>query len=190
VRRVTLVIVMSCAALSACSSATKLWPFGKRAAPGPTLVNEVVLEGVDGPAPAATQYWKRNALVIDLQALSGTGRMVAKPREGTTWPVRVALRTRPGSFGEVEVQGTQRAILPVPDSGTRAVDFELAPSLLRTDTPQLTILWRSRPDPDAPSAVAAPLPADAATAVPAEAPAVAPAATPAPAPADQSPPGS
>jgi hypothetical protein len=173
---------MSCAALSACSSMTKLWPFGKRAAPGPTLVNEVVLEGVDGAAPAATQYWKRNTLVIDMQALSGTGRMIAKPREGTAWPIRVAVRARPGSFGEVEVQGTQRAILPVPDSGTRAVDFELAPSLLRTDTPQLTILWRPRPDPDAPSAVAAPLPAEAATAVPAP--------TPATSPPTQSPPGS
>jgi hypothetical protein len=160
VKRISFVVLMSCAALGACSSATKLWPFGKRAAAGPTLVNEVVLAGEGGQAPTATQYWKRNTLVIDLQSLSGTGQMTVKPRDGTAWPIRMALRTRPGSFGEVEVRGTQRAILPVPEAGTRAVDFELAPSLLRNDTPQLTIIWRARPDPDAPSAVAAPLPAE------------------------------
>ncbi len=162
------VVVALAVSVSSCGSlqhAQKLWPFGKKAVPAPTAVNEVAFESAPGQALEVAQYWQRNTLVFDLQAMSGQGAVVARPREGTTWPVRVAIRTRPGSVGEFDVRGSQRVILPVPTEGTTAVDFELPPAVVRTDTRELAIAWGPRRDPDAPSAVATPVDAPAPVAV-------------------------
>jgi hypothetical protein len=140
--------------MSACGSISRLWPFGKKAA-GPEVANALVFESEPGAAVSVPQYWKRNSVVIDLQSMSGQGRMLVKPREGIAWPVRVTLRTRPGSVGEIDVRGTQRVILPVPESGSAPVDIELAPGVVRPETALLTITWGPRVVPsDTPQASA------------------------------------
>jgi hypothetical protein len=171
------VIVVLALSLTACG--VRLWPFGKRTPPQPVVVNEAVFESATGAVPSVPQYWKRNTLILDLQSLSGQGEMIAKPREGSGWPVRVAVRTRPGSVGELDIRALQRVVLAVPQEGSEAVDFVLPPTLVRADTPQLTIAWGSRRDPEAPSAVPLPLETDTA-------PTPAPAAPPAPAAAPES----
>jgi hypothetical protein len=174
---VVVALALSVASCGTMQHAQKLWPFGKKAAPAPAAVNEVAFESAPGQALEVAQYWKRNTLVFDLQAMSGQGAVVARPREGTTWPVRVAIRSRPGSVGEFDVRGSQRVIWPVPQEGTAAVDFELPAAVVRTDTKELAIAWGPRRDPDAPSAVATPVEAPAAVAVEPSPGADAPAAT-------------
>ena len=68
----------------------------------------------DGSTASFPQYWKRNTLVIDLSA-HWRRRHSSRPRlpEETTWPVRVAVRVRPGSVGQIEIQGEERNVLPV-----------------------------------------------------------------------------
>jgi hypothetical protein len=113
------------------------WPWHHQPPPPPTAVHELDITGSATPA----QYWKRNTLVIDLSVASGAGQIVLKPAAGNTWPVRLAFRVTPGAFGVLDVQGAQRAVLPIHPAGGPAVDLELAPGLYRPDTPQITASW-------------------------------------------------
>jgi len=123
-------------ALGACSHLH--WPWHRQPAPAPVPVHELDITGSASPA----QYWKRNTLVIDLSGVSGSGSVVLKPiAGGDGWPVRLAFRVMPGGFGALEVRAAQRAVLPIHPLGTQAVDLELAPSLYRPDTPQITASW-------------------------------------------------
>jgi hypothetical protein len=113
------------------------WPWHHQPPPSPVPVHELDISGSATPP----QYWKRNTLVIDLSGVSGAGQVVMKPATGNVWPVRLAFRVTPGSFGVLEVQAAQRAVLPIHPAGGTPVDLELSPSLYRADTPQITASW-------------------------------------------------
>lgn len=134
-------------AISACSSmhAPKIWPFYKKPKPAPEVVHEVDLVNADGTPASFPQYWKRNTLVLDLSGASGSGSVTAKLPEDTTWPVRVAVRVRPGSVQQVEVQGEERSVLPVAAEGSLPIDIELMPSVFRPTTQALYINWGYMP---------------------------------------------
>jgi hypothetical protein len=130
--------------LTACST-PKIWPFYKKPKPAPEAVHEVDLVNADGTPASYPQYWKRNTLVIDLSGVSNAGTVAARLPDQTTWPVRVALRVRPGSVEQVEVQGEERAVLEVSREGTLPLDLELAPSVYRKTTAAIYISWGSMP---------------------------------------------
>jgi len=133
-------------AVSGCSmSPPKIWPFYKKPKPPPEVVHEVDLANPDGSAASYPQYWKRNTLVIDLSGVSGAGSVAARLPADTTWPVRVAVRVRPGSVEQLEVVGEERSVLSVSREGVDPVDLELAPSVFRTNTGALYITWGAMP---------------------------------------------
>lgn len=134
-------------AISACSSlhAPRIWPFYKKPKPAPEAIHEVDLVNADGTPASFPQYWKRNTLVLDLSGASGSGSVTAKLPADTTWPVRVAVRVRPGSVQQVEVQGEERSVLPVAAEGTLPIDIELMPSVFRPTTQALYINWGFMP---------------------------------------------
>jgi hypothetical protein len=123
----------------------KIWPFHKKATPGPEAVSELNLVNADGSAATFPQYWKRNTLVIDLSGVSGQGSVAARLPEETTWPVRVAVRVRPGSVGQLEVQAEERNVMPVTAEGSNLVDIELPPSVYTPNTAAIYISWAPVP---------------------------------------------
>lgn len=117
-------------------------PWSKKPAPPPQPVQELAITGADGaPATAFPQYWKRNTLVVDLQSASGTGAVTLKPGASAKWPVRLALRVRPGTIGLLEVQADQRMILPVAPEGDKPVDLELVPGVYTPKSAQMVVRW-------------------------------------------------
>ena len=131
-------IALCLLALTACSH----MPWSKKAAAPPQPVQELTVTGADGaPATAFPQYWKRNTLVLDLQSASGTGSVTLKLGESAKWPVRIALRVRPGTIGLLEVQADQRMILPVAREGDKPVDLELVPGVYSPKSPQMIVRW-------------------------------------------------
>jgi hypothetical protein len=115
-----------------------LWHHQPAAAAAP--VHELDIGGANA-SEAFPQYWKRNTLVVDLSAVSGSGSITLKPVAGTAWPVRLALRITPGSIGELDVRGAHRLILPVAPSSGAPVDLELTPGVYTTSTSELTVQW-------------------------------------------------
>ena len=138
-------IATACVTLTACSSMSKLWPFHHKAKPGPEAVHELNLVNDDGSAATYPQYWQRNTLVLDLSGIGGEGSVAARLPDESTWPVRVAVRVRPGSVQQVEVQGEERSVLPVAAEGTLPIDIELMPSVFRPTTQALYINWGFMP---------------------------------------------
>jgi hypothetical protein len=132
-------------AVSGCSTMSKLWPFHRKPRPAPPAVHEFDLVNADGSAASFPQYWQRNTLVIDLSGASGIGTVTARLPEETTWPVRVALRVRPGSVQQLEVLGEERNVLPVSNVGTKNIDIELAPSVYTPKTAAIYISWGPMP---------------------------------------------
>jgi hypothetical protein len=126
------------------------WPWHHKPAPPPQEVHELTITPVaEGGSTAFPQYWKRNTLLVDLQTASGTGGIVLKPVEGTTWPVRLAFRVTPGSFSILEVRGDARMLLPITAQGAKPVDLELVPGVYTARTPQLTVTWEPAAAPPA-----------------------------------------
>jgi hypothetical protein len=122
-------------ALGACSHVRSWW---QHAPPPPAAaVHELDITGAATPA----QYWKRNTLLVDLSAVSGAGQIVLKPAAGNPWPVRLALRVRPGAFGALEVRGAAREVLPIGSADASPVDLELTPGIYAASTPQITVSW-------------------------------------------------
>jgi len=108
--------------------------------PPPAPVHELDIAG----APAADtypQYWKRNTLLVDLSAASGSGTITLKPVEGTTWPVRVALRVTPGTIGVLEVRAAQRVRLPVSSAAGKPIDLELVPGVYTPQSRDMQVSW-------------------------------------------------
>jgi hypothetical protein len=116
-------------------------PIYKKPTPVPEAVNELKLVNADGTPANFPQYWKRNTLVIDLSGIGGAGNFAAQLPEGTTWPVRVGVRVRPGSVGQIEILGEERNILPVAAEGTAPIDLEFAPSVYTARTAAIYISW-------------------------------------------------
>ena len=147
-RLVSLTAIAVCSlALPACGTMhmPHIWPFYKKPKPAPTEVHELNLVNADGSAASFPQYWKRNTLVIDLSGVSGAGHIAARLPEETTWPVRVAVRVRPGSVQQIEVQGEERNVLPVSPDGTANIDLVLATSVYTPKTAAIYISWGSMP---------------------------------------------
>jgi hypothetical protein len=132
--------------VAGCSmSPPKVWPFYKKPKPPPEVVHEVDLANPDGSPANYPQYWKRNTLVIDLSGVSGAGSVAARLPPDTTWPVRVAVRVRPGSVEQLEVVGEERSVLSVSREGVEPIDLELANSVYRPRTGSLYITWGAMP---------------------------------------------
>jgi hypothetical protein len=115
------------------------WPWHHAPPAAPVPVHEVDLAGTG--AEGFPQYWKRNTLLIDLSAASGSGTLTVKPVAGTTWPVRVAFRVRPGAITSLEVRGEQRVSLPISPAAGAPIDLELTPGVYTAKTAQLTVSW-------------------------------------------------
>lgn len=113
------------------------WPWHHEPPPPPAPVHELDVSGSAAPA----QYWKRNTLLIDLSGVSGTGRIVLKPLPSKDWPVRLAVRVRPGSFGALEVRGAVREVLRIDSTAVSPLDLELPPAICTSTTPRLTLSW-------------------------------------------------
>lgn len=122
-----------------------MWPFHKKAKPGPAAVHELNLVNADGSEASYPQYWVRNTLVIDLSGVGGTGTVAARLPDDSTWPVRVAVRVRPGSVDQLEVLGDERDVLPVTKDGTKNIDLTLAPSVYAPKTAAIYISWGPMP---------------------------------------------
>jgi hypothetical protein len=116
-------------------------PIYKKPKPVPEAVNELNLVNADGTPANFPQYWKRNTLVIDLSGIGAAGNFAARLPEGTTWPVRVGVRVRPGSVGQIEILGEERNILPVAAEGTLPIDLVFAPSVYTPKTAAIYISW-------------------------------------------------
>jgi hypothetical protein len=123
--------------LAACSSLHWPWHHAPPAPPAP--VHELDITGA--AADAYPQYWKRNTLLVDLSAASGTGTLTLKPVSGTSWPVRLAFRVTPGSIGTLRVHGAERTVLPITPGGGQPIDLELTPGIYTSATDHLTVSW-------------------------------------------------
>jgi hypothetical protein len=123
--------------------------------PPPVPVHELDLTG----AGSYPQYWKRNTLLLDLTSASGSGTVTLKPVQGTTWPVRIAVRVRPGAFPVLEVRGDQRLNLPISSSGSAPIDLEFTPGVYTSKTVQIVVSWGA-------AATNAPVPATPAVVTP------------------------
>jgi hypothetical protein len=138
-------IAVCCLSLGACGTMSKLWPFGKKAKPAPEIVHALELVNADGTPASFPQLWSRNALVIDLSGIGGSGSVAAKLPPETLWPVRVAVRVRPGSVQQIEIQGEERNVLAVSGEGTKPIDLELASTVYTPQTAAIYISWGPMP---------------------------------------------
>jgi len=131
--------------LAGCSHLTAVhWPWTHKTPPPPVPVNEVILTMDNGAAAAFPQYWKRNTLLIDLEAAAPEGSLVLQPRAGAPWPVRLGFRVAPGSIGVLEVRGEQRVIMSVAQGAGQPIDLELAPGVYTRATTQIQLHWKPR----------------------------------------------
>ncbi|MGH8220159.1 MAG: hypothetical protein ACREUT_16590 [Steroidobacteraceae bacterium] len=120
-------------------------PWSHRPAPQPQAVHELVMTAGTGATASFAQYWNRNTLVVDLQGVSGTGRVVLTTPAGATWPFRLAFRVMPGSVGELDVQADQRWVVPVVPRGAKPVDLVLPTGLYSRATPRIEVAWEPAP---------------------------------------------
>ena len=134
-------LVLTLLTLSGCTSLSAHLPWRHKAPPPPEVSTALTVATPDGSPLSWPQVWQRNDVVLDLSGLSGSGTAVVMPRAGLGWPVRVALRVAPGSFGAIDVRGAQRLVLPVPQSGAGPVDLELPPGIYVAATKQITVNW-------------------------------------------------
>jgi hypothetical protein len=116
-------------------------PFARHAAPAPQPVDELTVEARAGSPPDIRQYWQRNTLVIDLRSVSGSGSVTLAPHPHATWPVRLSFRVVPGSIGELEVKGAQRAVFVVAGAAGPPLEFKLDPGVYTPRTPDITLAW-------------------------------------------------
>jgi hypothetical protein len=138
-------LAVACIALPACSTMSNLWPFHKKVKPAPEAVHELNLVNADGSAATYPQYWVRNTLVVDLSGVGGQGSVAARLPDEATWPVRVAVRVRPGSVDQIEVLGEERNVLPVSRDGTKPIELTLASSVYTPKTAAIYISWGPMP---------------------------------------------
>ena len=115
------------------------WPWHHQPPPAPKPVQVLDVSGT-GASAVLAQYWKRNTLVLDMSAASGSGSVTLRPPVDG-WPVRLALRVTPGSLGELDVRGAQRVVLPIVPAGSKPVDLELPPAVYTAKTTELTVAW-------------------------------------------------
>lgn len=130
-------LVVVAALLSGCSALSRIGlPWGKAPPPPPPQVDELSFEG-----GAIGQHWEGNVLVLDLTTAAAEGRVTATPTYARGWPMRIAVRTLPGRFGALEVQGAQRAVLPVTTEGAGSIDLAIPPEVFAPGTPRMELHW-------------------------------------------------
>ena len=117
------------------------WPWHPHPAPAPVPVHELDISAAAGDPGSFPQYWKRNPLVVDLAAASGSGSITLRPADGTAWPVRLAFRVRPGSIGVLEVRADQRLNLPITPAAGKPIELELEPRMYTSGTKQMSVTW-------------------------------------------------
>jgi len=117
------------------------WPWHPHPAPAPVPVHELDISAAAGDPGSFPQYWKRNTLVVDLAAASGSGSITLRPADGTAWPVRLAFRVRPGSIGVLEVRADQRLNLPITPAAGKPIELELEPRMYTSRTRQMSVTW-------------------------------------------------
>jgi hypothetical protein len=139
--------LLALAALGGCSHLPAVhmpalhMPWHHHAPPPPAPVHELDITGAAGAPVEFPQYWKRNTLVVDLSAVSGSGAITLTPAAGSAWPVRLALRITPGSIGLLEVRADQRLSLPITPAAGKPVELELATRLYTSRTPRMSVTW-------------------------------------------------
>lgn len=134
-----LALAAVCLALVACSHLH--WPF-RRKPPAPEVAHALAITTPAGvPTSSYPQYWQRNTVVLDLQLISGSGEIEVRPLPNHAWPVRIALRVRPGSVGQLEAQADQRIVIPVTASGAKPLDLELPPGVYSASSMQMSVRW-------------------------------------------------
>jgi len=127
-------------ATAGCGHLSLHWPW-HHAAPRPSApVHELDISGAPA-AEAFPQSWKRNTLLVDLSAASGSGTITLKPVAGAEWPVRLAFRVTPGAIGVLEVRAAQRTSFPITAAGGKPVDLELPPGVYTAQSPQISVSW-------------------------------------------------
>jgi hypothetical protein len=134
-----LLVTALCMSLSACAMH---WPWKRPAKPPPPAVHYVT---VVSDAGAISEYWDRNTLQFDLTALSGEGQATLSQIKSVGWPIRLEFLVRPGSFGQLEVRGTQRVLFEIPPQGQN-LNLKLAPGTYAPDTESLTLRWSAAGD--------------------------------------------
>lgn len=110
--------------------------------PPPTPDVEVLAITQSGMPANYPQHWERDTLLVDLQGVSGSGRILLQPRQGRTWPVRLAFRVTPGAVGVLEVYAGQRSVLPITSQGGGPVELTLDPGAYSPGTGQIAVVWR------------------------------------------------
>ncbi len=129
------------------------WPWHHKAPPAAAPVHELDISagaaasGASDAAGAFPQYWKRNTLVVDLTAASGSGGITLKPAAGSAWPVRLAFRVTPGSIGLLSVRADQRLVIPITPAAGKPIELELAPRTYTSKTPQMQVSWGPNTEP-------------------------------------------
>jgi hypothetical protein len=93
------------------------------------------------------QYWKRNTLLVDLSAASGSGSITLKPVAGGSWPVRVAFRVTPGTIGVLDVHAAEHESIPIVGGGGKPVDLEVSPGTYTATTLEMSVAWGPTPTP-------------------------------------------
>jgi hypothetical protein len=135
-----LVAALAAALAAGCSHLSPHWPWHHASSSPAAPVHELDISGAP-TADAFPQSWKRNTLLVDLSAASGSGNITLKPAAGKEWPVRLALRVTPGAIGVLDVRAAQRTTLPITAGGGKPVDLELPPGVYTAQTPQMSISW-------------------------------------------------
>jgi hypothetical protein len=115
------------------------WPWHHEPPPPPKPVHVLDVSGT-GASAVLGQYWKRNTLILDMTAASGSGSLTLRP-PADGWPVRVALRVTPGALGELDVRGGERVVLPIMPGAGKPVDLELSPGVYSPKTTEVTVAW-------------------------------------------------
>jgi hypothetical protein len=144
----TSILTLVLLSLVGCGLMPTAWnfPWTKKPEAPSNRVDELVVTLGDGTNVASyPQFFQRNTLVLDLREITGSGSVVVQPRTGTTWPMRMAIRVRPGQVATVEVSGDERMVFPVTNEGMRTVDLELSPGMYSPTTHQLVVRWSPEP---------------------------------------------
>lgn len=137
-----LLVIAATLLLGGCAAARTLWPFGGRAEAAAVPVTELALRLPTGSvAPVVLQYWERDTLVVDLQAVGSTGGVTLVRQEGRRWPARIGFRMAPRRFEVLEVRGAQRAVLPVAAGEATPTTAVLAPGVYDDATGALEVRW-------------------------------------------------
>jgi len=123
------------------------WPWHHSPAAPAAPVHELDITAAAGVPASFPQYWRRNTLVVDLSAVSGSGTLTFTPAAGAAWPARLALRITPGAIGFIEVRADQRLSLPVTAAAGKPVELELAPRLYTSKTPRMSVAWGPASEP-------------------------------------------